>query len=53
MERQSASFVPLSLQKDPVGPGAFSVSGRHDGRPCDPVLSGSLCRGDILCRRLQ
>jgi hypothetical protein len=29
MERPSASFMPSSSQKDPVGPGAFSVSGRN------------------------
>jgi hypothetical protein len=28
-ERPSASFMPSSSQKDPVGPGAFSVSGRN------------------------
>jgi hypothetical protein len=29
MERPSASFMPSSSQEDPVGPGAFSVSGRN------------------------
>jgi hypothetical protein len=29
MECPSASFMPSSSQKDPVGPGAYSVSGRN------------------------